>query len=50
MSAEIQAQQALKALNDAMKALTKSCASYELITQFAEVIAQAEVELDLSDD
>jgi hypothetical protein len=50
MTAEIRAQQALKALREAMTALTKSCASYELITQFAEVIAQAEIELDLCDE
>jgi len=50
MTVEIIAQQALGALYDAMKALTKSCASNDLVTQFAEVITQAEIELDLTDD
>jgi hypothetical protein len=50
MTVETRALAALAALKAAEAALKKSCASSSLIEQFAAVLEQAEVELDLSDD
>jgi hypothetical protein len=50
MTAEIRAIQALEALRTAGQLLEKSCASISLLDQFAALLAEAEIELDLSEE
>lgn len=50
MTVEFKAQKALDALRKALLALEESCASDWLIEQMTDVVKNAEVELDLSDE